>query len=380
MKKTISILMAVCLLLSLCACLGGTTNVEAAEPNNTENVQQSQTDAEDYEVTDLLGRTVAIPSDTDAYACIGPGALRLYCYVADTEELVGVESVEQEWGDDGRPYNMAIPNVDELTVIGPGGPGNAPDAELLYVAAPDVIFSTYNSDISAVDELQEKTGIPVVTLSYGDTAVFDTAIYDSLSLVGQITSHGDRAEEVINYMKDIAIDLDTRTAAIANKPLVYLGCLSSRGSHGIESTSGNYVLFEALNIRNAAAEAGILEYAMIDKEQILEMNPDVVIVDAGGYQILCDDYSANPDFYNSLTAVKNSQVYMQMPYNYYTTNLEVAIADAYYIGSVVYPEAFSDVVIEEKFDEISNFFLGIDSYQRISDSYFGGYQTVSLEK
>ena len=28
---------------------------------------------------------------------------------------------------------------------------------------------------------------------------------------------------------------------------------------------------------------------------------------------------------------------MQMPYNYYSTNLE-HMADAYYIGSVVYPE------------------------------------------
>lgn len=380
MKKVISILMAVGLLLSLCACSGTT------EPNNVENSQPSQTDkvenpsTEDYEVTDLLGRTVTISGDANAYACIGPGALRLYCYVADTAELVGVESVEQEWGDDGRPYNMAIPNVDELTVIGPGGPGNAPDAELLYVAAPDVIFSTYNSDVSALDELQEKTGIPVVALSYGVTSVFDTAIYDSLTLMGQITGHEDRAKEVINYMRDIETDLNTRTAAIENKPLVYLGCQSNQGSHGIESTVGNYVLFESLNIRNAAAEAGIPEYAMIDKEQILEMDPDIIIVDAGGYQILCDDYSANPDFYKSLTAVKNGQMYMQMPYNYYTTNLEIAIADAYYIGSVVYPDAFSDIAIEEKFDEISNFFLGIDSYQRIADIYFGGYQTVTLEK
>ena len=181
-------------------------------------------------------------------------------------------------------------------------------------------------------------------------------------------------------MKDIETDLNTRTAEIENKPLVYLGCQSNKGSHGIESTVGNYALFEALNIRNAAAEAGIPEYAMIDKEQILEMDPDVIIVDAGGYQILSDDYSANPDFYNSLSAVKNGKVYMQMPYNYYYTNLEIAIADAYYIGSVVYPEAFSDIDVEEKFDEISNFFLGIDSYQRIADIYFGGYQTVNLEK
>ena len=121
-----------------------------------------------------------------------------------------------------------------------------------------------------------------------------------------------------------------------------MGCQSSRGSHGIESTTGNYILFDALNIRNAAAEAGIPEYAMIDKEQILEMDPDRIVIDAGGYQILMDDYEANPDFYNSLTAFKEGKVYMQMPYNWYYTNIEIAIADAYYIGTSVYPEAFSE--------------------------------------
>lgn len=275
---------------------------------------------------------------------------------------------------------MALGDLREASVIGPGGPGNAPDAELLFDAEPDVIFSMYNSEPAAVDELQEKTGIPVVALSYGEYEVFDPAIYDSMTLIGKITGNEERAEQVVSYMKEIKEDLNARTEKTEDKPLVYMGCQSNRGSHGIESTDGNYVLFEALNIRNAAAEAGIPEYAMIDKEQILEMDPDIIIIDAGGYQILADDHKANPDFYETLTAFKNGRVYMQMPYNWYYTNLEIAIADAYYIGSVVYPEAFADVNIEETFDEISKFFLGIEVYDEIAESYYGGCQAVSFSE
>lgn len=31
-----------------------------------------------------------------------------------------------------------------------------------------------------------------------------------------------------------------------------------------------------------------------------------------------------------------------------------------------------------KFDEISNFLLGIDSYDRIAEQYYGGFQQVIL--
>ena len=388
MKRIISLFLSLLLLATLAACATEpasevqdspateqTQQPEASEPDSKDEAEPS---SQPYEVTDLLGRTVTIPAETSTYACIGPGALRLYCYVADRDALVGIENMEVKSGPAGRPYAMSLENLSEMTIIGPGGPGNAPDAELLYAAAPDVIFSMYNSEAAVADELQEKTGIPVVVLSYGESEVFDQAIYDSMTLIGQVTGHEDRAAEVVAYMQGIEADLNQRTADIADRPLVYFGCQSNQGSHGIESTVGNYVLFEALNIRNAIAEAGVHQYAVVDKEQILELDPDAIVIDAGGYEILKEDYAANPDLYEALTAVREGKVYMQMPYNWYYTNLEIALADAYYIGSVIYSDAFSDVVIEEKFDEISNFMLGIDAYDAIAATYYGGYQTVQL--
>lgn len=382
MKKMTAIFLTLIMLLGLCACGGRDPAGTAPNGGGTQQTGAGTDDTEPggFEVTDLLGRTVTVPANASRFACIGPGALRLYCYVADKAALVGVESAEVEWGSEGRPYAMSLDEIGGMAVIGPGGPGNAPDAELLFAAAPDVIFSMYNSEAAVSDELQEKTGIPVVTLSYGEAEVFDQCIYDSMALIGKVTGHEDRAEAVVGFMEDIERDLDSRTAEIADKPLVYMGCQSNRGSHGIESTVGNYVLFEALNIRNAAAEAGVPGYAMIDKEQVLEMDPDIIIIDAGGYGILSDDYAANPEFYEALSAVKSGRFYMQMPYNWYYTNLEIALADAYYIGAVVYPDAFSDVDIEQKFDEISDFMLGIPCYESIAGSYFGGFQQVKLGK
>lgn len=387
-KKWIAVLLCLIMTMSLCACSTGnevehsqsedTTGIENRDEETLVEDEPSKEEDQDYEVVDMAGRTVTIPADADSFACIGPGCLRLYCYVADEANLAGVEEVEVSWGDDGRTYRMAMENIDSYTIIGPGGPGNVPDTEMLFSAAPDVIFTCYGMEPAEIDELQEKIMIPVVKLSYGEASLFSEEVNESLRLIGTITGNSNRAEEVIAYFDEAKADLQGRTSGVTEKPSAYLGCQSNRGSHGIESTTGDYPMFDVLNAENVVATAGIHEYVMLDKEQLLDMNPDVIVIDAGGLSILQEDYAANPDFYNSLTAVKNGQMYLQMPFNYYDTNIDIALADAYYIGTVLFPEQFADIDPAEKFNEITMELLGIEAYDRIASSYYGGFQKVVL--
>ena len=242
------------------------------------------------------------------------------------------------------------------------------------------MFSTYAMEPAEIQELQEKISIPVVALSYGEASLFSEEVNQSLDLIGQVTGNEARAEELIQYFADAEADLQTRSANAGDPPTVYLGCQSYQGSHGIESTTGDYPLFDALNARNVVREAGIDGYVTLDKEKLLEMDPDILIIDAGGLSILQEDYETNPDFYDSLSAVKQGDVYLQLPFNYYATNIEIALADAYYIGTVLYPDAFADVDPAEKFDEICQALLGIDAYETIAETYFGGYQRLELGK
>lgn len=383
-KQWMALLLAGALLMGLCSCGPAKENGEESAPLSSqasgisEENALSEEESEGVSVTDMMGRTVAVPAGAESFICIGPGCLRLYCYVADKSQLAGVEEVEKSWGEEGRPYRMALEDVDSMETIGPGGPGNAPDAEMLFAAGADVIFTTYALESSEIDELQERIMTPVVALSYGEASLFSEEVDQSLELIGQITGNEARAEELIQYFAGAKADLEARSADAEDPPTVYLGCQSHQGSHGIESTTGDYPLFDALNARNVVAEAGIHEYVSLDKEKLLEMDPDVLVIDAGGLSILQEDYASNPDFYNSLSAVQNGNVYLQMPFNYYDTNIEIALADAYYIGTVLYPEEFSDIDPAEKFDEITREMLGIDAYDRIAASYFGGYQTVTL--
>ena len=88
--------------------------------------------------------------------------MRLYCYVAEKSRLAGIEDVEKTWGEVGRPYAMALGDVEGLAAIGPGGPGSAPDAERLFASGADVVFSTYAMEPAEIEELQDKISTAVV--------------------------------------------------------------------------------------------------------------------------------------------------------------------------------------------------------------------------
>lgn len=338
-------------------------------------------DAEDtITVTDMLGRKVTVKKDIKRVVAIGPGALRLYFYVGEKDRLAGIEQFEKD-NTTGKPYLLANKSILELPVIGLGGPNNSPDAEKLLAAGPDVIFTTYTTEKSAADELQEKTHTPVIALSYGETAVFDPVLYDSINLIGTVIGEQERAEEVVNFFEKAREDLYNRTKNVEEneKFSTYIGGLGYRGAHGITSTRGNYVLFNAVNVINVADETGRSGSVMIDKEKLLEWNPDKIFIDLNGLPLVKDDYKKNPTFYQSLSAIEKGEVYAQLPYNYYSTNIDTALANAYYTGKILYPEQFADIEMEKKADEIYEFLLGQKLYNEMIKDFGGGFGKISLD-
>lgn len=339
--------------------------------------------ADTVTVTDLLGREVAVPAEVNRVVAIGPGALRLYVYAGNLDYVAGIEQMDAD-SSLGKPYLLANPKLAELPIIGQGGPNNAPDPEKLLTVAPDVIFSTYATDAAAADELQAKTGIPVVVISYGShgfgvTAIFGAAVQDSLRLIGDITGQTEKAQAAVDFIQAVQQDLDNRTKDIpdADKPSVYVGGLGSKGTHGIESTQGKYALLEAIHAKNVVDETGKSGSLMIDKEKLLAWDPDYIFIDQGGFATVLEDYRKNPAFYDSLAAVQNGRVYAQLPYNYYSTNLDTAMADAYYLGKILTPAAFADVDPVQKADEIYGALLGQPVYAQMAKD-FGGFTSLRL--
>lgn len=335
---------------------------------------QSQSVKGTVTVKDLIGREVKVPNNVERIVAAGPGALRIIVYLNASDKIVGVEDFEK-LHKYGRPYILAHPELRELPSIGPGGPGKLPNLEALVNLKPDVIFMTY-VDAKTAQDIQEKTGIPVVVLSYGQLTAFeDEELFKSLELAGKILGKEKRAQEVINFIKSLQEDLSKRTEN-TKSPSVYVGGLGYKGAHGIESTRAKYPPFVVLHAKNVVDELGE-GHKFIDKEKLLEWDPEYIFIDEGGLSLVLDDYKKNPKFYESLKAVKNENVYGVLPYNYYATNIGTALADAYFIGKVLYPERFKDVDPIKMANDIYEFLVGKPVYEALAEQ-FGGFGRINL--
>jgi len=325
-------------------------------------------------VTDMAGRQVAVPFDPERIVCIGPGALRLIVYLQAESKVVGVEEMEK-MHPRGRPYWIAHPELLKLPRCGPGGPvsiNKKPDLEAVLSLAPQVIFITYMHG-PAADEVQRTLGIPVVVLSYGAFATFDEAVYDALRIGGRILNRAKRADDVVTYVESLRKEMRRRTADISEgrRPTVYVGGIGYRGAHGIGSTEQHYIPFEWIDADNVAEriKAGIGSHVFVGKEMLLKLNPDIVFIDGGGLTFVAKDYRKKPAYYHALKAFSDRRVYTLLPFNWYTTNIGTALADAYATGKILYSERFEDVDPEHMADEIYTFLVGKPVYQDMKKDY-----------
>ena len=145
-------------------------------------------------------------------------------------------------------------------------------------------------------------------------------------------------------------------------PSVYVSGISFKGAHGFEGTEAGYAPLAALqgnNIADATGKSGAFD---MDIEQVLKVDPDYIFVDTSNLDLVKQQYAENPAFYNSLTAVKENRVFSQISFRFCATNVELALADMYYMATVIYPEAFADVDPVAKANEIFKMFLGADDF------------------
>ena len=270
-----------------------------------------------------------------------------------------------------KPYNLAHPELAGKPFIG----SKSGDPELIAAQNPDVIFFTFTTGKDA-DTLQEKTGHPVIGLATGDLGPGRETFYRSLRLMAKVLGKQDRAETLIAYTNLTIKDLQNRTKDIPmeKRPRVYVGGIAFNGAHGFLSTDPAYSPLLMVNGNNVAASAGPVGQMMVDKEKLLEWDPDVIFVDEASYELVKEDLK--DPVYQSLKAVKNDKIYGVMPYNWYANNYDTVLADAYFIGKTLYPEQFADIDPAQKADAIYTEFDGKPVYNQMK-TLFGGFVPFS---
>ncbi len=386
MRKYLIPLLGAAFLLTACASTKQTAS-EAQSSEMTTTVAQTSSSQEEaksgesYTVVDITGREVSFDKVPEKVIALGHGTLKFYTYVAGPDKLIGIEEAEKTGHTvTGQSIHYAYPKLRELPTIGKGGAKFEPDYELLKYSEPDVIFIAYENTKEELDELQSKLEIPVVGLSAGmNGKIFEEDTYNTFEIIGKVMKMEDRAEKINSFLKEVQQDLEKRGGDVSESPKTYIGGCSYRGAQGILSTRTHLDLFDAPKVYNVMDELTEEKNVIIDKEKLVEINPELILLDLSGKELLDEDMQADPNFYKSLDAFKNKKAYYIMPYFTYGMNFDTALLDMYYMGSLAHPDKFSDVDIAAKAAEIYTVFVGKDVYNDLLGTYPESFKESNVE-
>ena len=376
-KKWLVWVVMAAMIFSLCAC--GVEGVPATG---------------DVSVTDMIGREVnVIPGSYERVVCIGAGALRMYSYIGDVKLLAGVEDIDNTtlaerpmmFDSVARPYVLAFGETfNTLPSCGVGGPmAQTAEAEKILLCEPDLVISEFE-DVDKSNALQEQLGVPVITLSTGSRGVFDEKFYGSMTLLGKVLGEEEKAAELVAYVKAEAEAITARVAHIPEeeKPSVYICGLGNWGTTDHLMTAESYVSFEIAGVKNVVSGLGNQGIGPIEEEKFVQLGEqmDIMIMDAAAVKNIKPLYDEDPTQFDTCKAWQNGEVYLEMAYNAYYTNYEIALLNTWFIAKTVYPDAFADVDMTAKTNEVTKRFLGKELADAIfaCPSSFGGYGKLDI--
>lgn len=356
MKKTITILLALIMLLSLAAC-GGT----ATDSTVSTTASAGETNSGTVEVTDLKGRTVTLPANIERVVV----TFNLEEYLAVTGEA-GVDKLvgwsHKYWkgrrDDAYNAYTKALPALESIPDVGYNGDISI---EAIISLQPDVVLASatganYNALEPAFDLLHQ-AGIEVVFFNFHKQTI--ETHQQSIQLMGKVMGQEERAaelallyEEQMNLVYDRLKDL-----ADEDRPSVYMEF--SRGPSVIGNSWSEQMwgaqIRECGGVNIAAGQEG----ASVDvpAEQVLAANPDFIIMSGclqsddtdnvvmgyGADRELAREHLEaykSRDGWSSLNAVKNNN----MGAIYHDLSRHIFdFAGAQFLAKTLHPDLFADI-------------------------------------
>ncbi len=331
------------------------------------------------QITDALNRVHDIPEKIKHIICSGSGCLRLVTFLGAQDLVVGVDDMETRRSRfDARPYSIANPGFRKLPIFGGFRGRDNPEKIISLSPLPQVIFKTYPGAGYDPEKLEKKTGIPVISLEFGDLNRKRKNFFQALTILGQMLNRQERACQVIEFFNKQIQALENRTRDLPEnyRQTCFIGGIAFKGPHGFASTEPWYPPFQFVNAQNIACPGSngpYLRHTLFSKEKLLALDPDILFLDLSTLQMGEGqgglwELKTDPVF-QELTAAKTGQVFGVLPYNWYTQNPGSILANAWFIGKILYPDRFLDIVPEKKADDIYNFLVSAPVFSKMNKAF-----------
>lgn len=394
MKKLIALILALAMITSL---LGGCSSPKAAASADSSSVSESDPTASSpgtsdggssasassdtgFTITDVNGTQVKFDKQPETF--VVANYIFNFLLVGGKSSLKKVVGLTKDGWKDVRygeytSLTKAYPEINDIESIG-GYHDDVLNRELILELAPDCLLisnSQYTENETSIP-VWEKAGIKVVVLDYHKMILeHDIA---STTILGRLLGKEDTAAELCSAYTN-GIDLVQKRIAGLPDDKKQVKVYTELGNLGADTLGNSYdgILWGAIvnNLGAVNIAKGKLSgsYGPLDKEYILEQNPDIIIiggsvwsgdtkstqmrmgltVDEALAQKRLEGFAARP-WWQNLNAVKNGEIY-GVDHGSLRNALDYTFTE--YLAKIIYPDLFKDLDPQAEYEHMLNKYL-----------------------
>lgn len=262
-----------------------------------------------YKMVDGTSETVILDHKAERIVAVGPNAADL------ASELAGDSVVAST----AAPYQSSN-GVKQRVAL---------DVKAIAALKPDIVIVEDDDSTTDLVRPLREAGIKVALLRAPKTV---KEVEDQTRNVGQLLGRADKAESLITTMMNYIRDTESLRFARRDDPKKTVAVYNENGLYGAPDTMIQDML-KYVNVDNAATKAGVKWSYMGKKDDLIKVDPDVIIVPTDvkapgvNRDAVLNSYYNDPALKN-IKAIKNKKVVI--------ISNEAMMAKTYHIGRGIY--------------------------------------------
>ena len=238
-------------------------------------------------VTDMHGREITLTEPATRIVAVQPSDCEILCAIGCEDALVGVG----QWCD----YPASITSLPKVQS------GKETNIEEILNLNPQVVLMNDMSQSEDQVKLLEENGVTVVVSTTSDIA----SVYTAIRLIGALMGKDENAEALIADMQATIDEIRAKSEGVEKS--VYFEISPPPYLYSCGSSSFTHEIAEICGLKNIFGDQSDA-WLMISDEQVIERNPDYIILmngmgDAGIDEIL------SREGWGDITAVREKNVY-----------------------------------------------------------------------
>jgi len=239
-------------------------------------------------VQDLAGRTISVPENPQRVVSLAPSITEIIFALGEGSRLKGVTQ-----HCDFPTEAQSLPKVGSYVHL---------DLERIVALKPDLCIAVRDGNPEEVVMALESLGIPVYAV---DPRNLETAV-DTVLEVGQLLNANTKAQHLANEMHARIERVKERIAKASLRPRVFFQI----GSAPIVSAGKDTVINELILAAGGQNLAeGPTTYPRFSMEQVLALQPDVIIITSMTKEQDLEELSVGWKKYEGLPAVRNNRIF-----------------------------------------------------------------------